>query len=243
MVVITWNDGALLETAIDSAAASVGVATRLIAVDNGSDPAAVVPAGVTLLRNESNRGVAAARNQGIRAGRAPFVCVLDSDARLDRDCLARLVAPLIVDPGIGLTAPVFAGQAPKASAGRAPTFRRKLLRGLGLADSYAPVGRVPGSTVWPVDFAIGACQLFRREAFDAVKGLDEAYFYGPEDVDFCLRIQNAGYRILQVADASCHHPPRRRNRRIVSRRGFRHAVAIGRHTWRHRHRRPHPDLA
>ena len=42
---------------------------------------------------------------------------------------------------------------------------------------------------------IGACQLFRRQTFYFVGGLDEWYFYGPEDVDFCLRIREAGLRV------------------------------------------------
>lgn len=238
VIVITWNDGRLLDAAVESALGSIGVAPRVTVVDNGSDPPADVPAGVGLIRNDTNRGVAAARNQGIRIGTAPLVCVLDSDARLEPTCLARLAEQVLSDPGVGMAAPVFVGQAPEASAGRAPTLGRKVLRGVGLVDTYEPVAGAARLLVWPVDFAIGACQLFRRSSFEDVGGLDETYFYGPEDVDFCLRIRHAGHGIVQVGDASCHHPPRRRNRRIVSRRGVRHAWAIGRHTWRHRHFSP-----
>jgi hypothetical protein len=234
VVIITWNDGPLFDAALSSALASADVAVRVIAVDNGSEPPVLVPEGVTLIRNDSNRGVAPARNQGVRAGTAPFVCLLDSDARLDPDCLACLVAALRADAALGLAAPVFVGQAPAESAGRAFTLRRKVLRGLGLAGTYERYAEAPDDAVWSVDFAIGACQVFRREAFDAVGGLDEDYFYGPEDVDFCLRIKRAGFGVAQVAAAACHHPPRRRNRRIVTRRGLDHTTAIARHSWRHR---------
>ena len=61
------------------------------------------------------------------------------------------------------------------------------------------------------------------DAFDAVGGLDERWFYGPEDVDFCLRLREGGARIVQCGDASCRHPPRRRNRKILTMRGLRHA--------------------
>ena len=70
---------------------------------------------------------------------------------------------------------------------------------LNRTDVYA---RVPGQgTVahCDVDFAIGACQVFRRAAFDAVGGVDDTAAFGPEDVDFCLRIRDAGWRVLQVA--------------------------------------------
>ena len=73
-----------------------------------------------------------------------------------------------------------------------------------------------------------------RSAFDQVAGLDETYFYGPEDVDFCLRLRERGWRIVQLEAALVHHPPRRRNRRLFTRRGMRHARAVCRHLWRHR---------
>ncbi len=174
------------------------------------------------------------RNQGARVGDAEFVCFLDSDARLLPDTLARLVAPLVDDDTVGLAAPVFTAQAPEASAGRAPTFGRKVARALNRTDVYA---RTPGQgrdDVADVDFAIGACQVFRRRAFDAVDGLDDSAAFGPEDVDFCLRVRAAGYRIVQVADARCDHPPRRAFKGLATTRGMRHGWAVARHLWRHK---------
>ncbi|RMH83801.1 MAG: hypothetical protein D6683_02105, partial [Actinomyces sp.] len=170
-------------------------------------------------------------NQGVAAGHAPYVALLDSDARLHPDTLVRLVAALT--PGVGLAAPVFDDQAPEASAGRAPGLTRKVARVLGLTDTYAP-GQPGHGGVWEVEFAIGACQVFRRCAFEAVGGLDESIFYGPEDVDFCLRLGAAGWRSVQVAGAACHHPPRRRNRHLLSRRGLAHGREVLRYAARHR---------
>ncbi|HXA27469.1 MAG TPA: glycosyltransferase [Candidatus Angelobacter sp.] len=232
VVVITWNDDpATLAAAIASAQASRGVDVGVIVVDNGSSPPAAVPDGVALLRNGANLGVSRARNQGVRAGSAPLVCLLDSDARLLPDSLCMLAQQ--IDGGVVLAAPVFNGQAPEASGGRAPGVMRKLLRVAGVTGSYARM-RPDGATSWPVDFVIGACQLFRRDAFDAVGGLDETYFYGPEDVDFCMRLRASGGVVVQTSTASCHHPPRRRNRRLLTRSGLRHGMAVLRYLWRRR---------
>lgn len=233
VVVLTWNDGALLDAALESVRGSTGIQAEAIVVDNGSTPPVPRPSGSRLLRNERNRGVAAGRNQGARAGAADFVCFLDSDARLEPDALAHLVEPLVGDARIALSAPVFVGQRREASAGRAPTLGRKLLRLVGTTGVYVP-GSPGEAQSWDVDFAIGACQLVRRTAFEAVGGLDESYFYGPEDVDFCLRLRERGWRVVQVGAATCHHPPRRGNRRLFTVRGMRHAVAVCRHLWRHR---------
>ena len=64
--------------------------------------------------------------------------------------------------------------------------------------------------------------LFRRQTFNLVGGFDEWYFHGPEDVDFCLRIREAGLRIQQVTSASCEHTPRRRQ--ALSTKGLRNGA-------------------
>jgi len=234
VVILTWNDGPLLEAAVESALLSTGVEVRVIVVDNGSEPpAAVVPdPRVTLVRNTGNRGVAAGRNQGAALGGAPFLCFLDSDARLLPSTLVQLLEPVADEPHVALAAPVYVGQPAVASAGRAPSLGDKALRVLDIRDTYRPVAAV--GRWWDVDFAIGACQLVRRAAFHAAGGFDETYFYGPEDVDLCLRLRESGLRIVQVAAAGCHHPARRRCRGLFTRRGILHARAVVRHLWRHR---------
>ena len=235
VVILAWNDGSVIDAAINSALASVGVDVRVVVVDNGSEPP-VTPrsadARMQIERNPENRGVAGGRNQGVLATDAAIVCFLDSDARLEASCLRTLVAALD-EPSVAVAVPVFTGQAPQQSAGRAPTLIRKVLRLCNVRSDY---GATPRSCdgVWDVDFGIGACQVLRRSAFDAVGGLDESYLFGPEDVDFCLRVRKAGWRVVQVRHARCDHPARRAHRGMLSRRGLAHAAAVCRHLWRHR---------
>lgn len=239
VVILTWNDDELLGAAVQSARASTGVRCEITVFDNGSlQPASIPQDGAArLLRHETNIGVSAGRNRAVRAGTAPFVCLLDSDAKLAPETLVNLLEPLLQEADIALAAPVFRDQSPESSAGLAPSLSRKVARLLGLTDHYRRPPFV-GGRWYDVDFAIGACQLFRRVAFEGVGGLDEAYFYGPEDVDFCLRLRDAGWRIVQVPGATCEHPPRRRARRPFSRSGLQHSRAVARHLWRHR--RFHP---
>jgi GT2 family glycosyltransferase len=236
VVILTWNDDPLvLRSAVDSALQQAGVEVAVTVVDNGSDPPAAVGAPrVRVLRSATNLGVGGGRNLGVRAGRARHVCVLDSDARLRPGALTRLLAPLAADERIALSGPVFTGQPPEASAGRAPTLRRKLDRALNRTDRYEPTPGQGRGDAWEVEFAIGACQLFRRDAFDAVGGIDQTARFGPEDVDFCLRLRRAGWRVVQVDGLTCDHPPRRAFRALWSRRGVAHAAAFARHWWRHR---------
>jgi GT2 family glycosyltransferase len=234
VVVLTWNDGALLDRALASAVASEGVVVGVTVVDNGSEPPARVDdPRVQVLRNETNEGVAPGRAQGIAIGSAPYVLLLDSDAELGPRALARMMDVIEGDPEIALVGPVFEAQRPEESGGRAPTFGVKLARGLGWRDDYRP-GRLLADGNRDVEFVIGACQLFRRDAYEQVGGLDTSIFYGPEDVDLCLRMKAAGWRIVQAGGVGCHHPPRRRNRRLMSRAGLRHAHQVARYVVRSR---------
>jgi GT2 family glycosyltransferase len=235
---LTWNDGELLDVALASILGSTGVDVEVVVVDNGSDPPAQIGSDVrvTLIRNVENRGVAPARNQGVRATSAEVVALVDSDARVGPRALAQLTNAVLADSTIGLAGPVFVGQEPEASGGGAPTLFRKLARAAGLVSTYRSMSPRQPVDAWDVDFVIGACQAFRRSAFDGVSGLDERYFYGPEDVDFCLRLRGAGWRVVQVPDVEVHHPPRRRHRSMFNKAGLLHARNVIRHLWRHRRR-------
>jgi GT2 family glycosyltransferase len=243
VVVLTWNDGELLDAAVRSALRSEGVVVSAIVVDNGSVLPPVLPADsrITLLSNRANVGVAAGRNQGVAAGESEFVCFLDSDARLYPETVSRLLAPLLADDGVALSVPVFTGQSPEASAGRAPSVMDKVLRVLDVRKGYRPMAAT--GPWWEVDFGIGACQLVRRSDFMATGGFDATYFYGPEDVDLCLRLRERGRRVVQVGAARCDHPARRRFRALLTRRGLQHAWAVTRHLWRHRHFRQRTAVA
>ena len=51
----------------------------------------------------------------------------------------------------------------------------------------------------------GAVNLIDKEVYDELSGLDEEYFYGLEDVDFCLKLHKMGYKILFAGNAVLFH--------------------------------------
>jgi hypothetical protein len=56
-----------------------------------------------------------------------------------------------------------------------------------------------------VDWVSGACMCVRRDAFEAVGGLDEGFFLYWEDADFCRRLKHAGWRTMYVPTAGAVH--------------------------------------
>ena len=225
VVILTWNDPDLADAAISAATRSEGVVVHLHVVDNGSVVPYRAQPPLNLIRRPSNEGVAAGRNAGARAGTAPLICFIDSDAVVAPTALSKLSSSL-TDPGVGMAVPVFSGQRPETSAGARPSVLRKVGRGLGLTKQYRRTGG-PGP-IWEVQFGIGACQMLRRPVFESVGGLDARYFFGPEDIDFCDRVRAAGWKIVQVEGADVMHYARRSHRNLLTRRGVRHAVALAR---------------
>jgi GT2 family glycosyltransferase len=56
-----------------------------------------------------------------------------------------------------------------------------------------------------VSAVTGACMMMRREIWEKTEGFDEAFAVGLNDIDFCLRVRKAGYRILWTPYAELYH--------------------------------------
>ena len=209
-------------------AALAGKVDQAVVVDNtpGESPGSELRerfAWVDWIDNDSNRGFAAAANQGIRATDAPYVLLLNPDCELLTD-LAGLVAECAAEGVAGagglLTDPDGAAQV-GFFARSLPTPAALALEALGVNRAWK---RNPcniryrlldmrSGTACDVQQPAGALLLLRREALAAVGGLDErfhpAWF---EDADLCRRLRDAGFRL--------RHTPA-----VVARHAGAHAVA------------------
>ena len=110
VVVVSWNVRTELLDCLRAVAASDGVEARLIVVDNAStdgsaDAVAHHRPAARLIRNPDNRGFARAANQGIAAGWAPWVLLLNPDTVVPSDAIARLVSRLGELPGHAILVP------------------------------------------------------------------------------------------------------------------------------------------
>ena len=255
IVILTWNSRALLEACLAALpAATAPLATEVIVIDNGSlDGTAEMLAGrrdVVTIVNATNRGVAPARNQGLRAARGEFVALLDVDTEAAPGAFATLVARLRAEPEVGLVGPKLVDPDGRLqySCRRFPTLVDKLCRRLPARFGRALIDDVElrswdHAGVRSVDYVIGACQVIRRAALDQVGLLDENIFYGPEDVDLCLRMQRAGWRVEYVPQAVVMHLERRITRKLLSVLTARHVYGLGYFFWKHGYLLTRPTIA
>lgn len=220
-VTVNYNAGPLLHDLVESLAAQPEIA-RIVVVDNGSQDGSLdflerdPTPKVRLIRNPDNRGFAAACNQGAAVAEGRYLLFINPDCRVPVGALARLTEVMAEHPNAGLLGPLVLnadGSEQRGCRRYLPDPRRALMRVLGLHGPNAK-GEVAGfdltgtplpPTVAPVEAVSGACMLIRRELLDRIGGWDERYFLHCEDLDLCMRVQQAGAEVLFVPDVSVHH--------------------------------------
>jgi N-acetylglucosaminyl-diphospho-decaprenol L-rhamnosyltransferase len=169
-----------------------------------------------LIRNRTNRGFAAAVNQAVRATLSPLVLLLNPDA--------------VLETGLGDLARAFEAPEVGAAGGRLVDPAGQWQRGFNVRSFPTPAALASeallANRLWPrnpvnrryrlldldpqqaqdVDQPAGAFLMFRREIWEKLGGLDETFHpLWFEDVDFCLRLRQAGHRIRYVPGAVARH--------------------------------------
>jgi GT2 family glycosyltransferase len=185
-------------------------AGEVIIVDNGSRPetAALLTEfpWVRVLRNDVNRGFAAACNQGARAAAGRSICHLNNDIVAQPGWLAKMSARL--EPAVGIVgARLLFPNDTIQHAGVAMLPARFGREGFSPYHLYARWPRATPAAAEPADFEIvtGACLLTPRELFLELGGFDEIFWNGNEDVDYCLRVRERGLRVVYEPEATLYH--------------------------------------
>ena len=219
VVVVAHNSGVDLARCVASVRREVdrrGEGLDVVIVDNASvDGAAeglAAEPGVTVLRNDDNRGFGPAVNQGWRRARGQRVLLLNPDARLREGSLDPLLGALDADPAVALAAPrLFLAdgrvqESPRNFYDLAAVLARRtpfgrLARGRVAARRHLPPGDRPAD----VDWVTGAAMLLDRDAVPERGPFDERYFLYFEDVDLCRRLAAQGRSVRFAPDAAVDH--------------------------------------
>lgn len=210
-------------TCLGSLAGADDVDLECVVVDNGSGDGTVAAVRaafpdtivVALPTNEGG----SARNHGMRLARGRHRMFLDSDTRVRPGALRTLVDFLDARPDVGLVGPRLeypTGEL-QPSARRLPPRHLPLLRRPPLSrwlEDSPTVRRhlmegVPADDVREAEYVIGAAMAFSAEAQAAAGELDPRIPFAPEDIDWCVAIREAGYRIAYVPQARVVHDYRR----------------------------------
>jgi N-acetylglucosaminyl-diphospho-decaprenol L-rhamnosyltransferase len=211
--VVNTEQRELLQRCLDAIAreqAALPFETEVLVLDNASRDGSVGvarghPATTELIRREQRRGKAENDSALMQRARGRFCLLLNEDSELLPGATEALHAALeacdaAAVAGARLLRP---GGAQQASAWRFPTPGTALAGALFLHRWLTVQSK--GSCVREVDWAQSAALLVRTEAARAIEWFDPAFFVYSDEVDFCRRLRDAGWRTLYVPSAQAIH--------------------------------------
>ncbi|PIT97803.1 MAG: glycosyl transferase family 2 [Candidatus Andersenbacteria bacterium CG10_big_fil_rev_8_21_14_0_10_54_11] len=221
IIIINYNSGALTRACIASILQQeLPFTVEIIVVDNASADESVsllrdeFP-DITVIANDQNRGFGAGVNQGLTAAHGSYILILNPDIVVLPEALPRMVQYMNVHPDIGvlgaqliypnghLQYSCFRFYTPmtivyrRTPLGRLRSGRQAVLSFLMQdVDHQNPID---------VDWLMGSCLLLRAAAVRKVGGMDERFFMYFEDVDWCRRMWEFGWRVVYFPHAQLSH--------------------------------------
>jgi N-acetylglucosaminyl-diphospho-decaprenol L-rhamnosyltransferase len=242
IVIITKDTKELLKNLLDSIGKDLSLQPfidKIIIVDNASIDGTDRVIGekypaILYVRNEQNRGFAAAVNKGSSFAESKYVLLLNSDTIIVEGELVKMLSfmeynadvavcgPQLVYPDMknqrsfaaipSLSAEFFLRRRSKVQG---PRFKvenaqendlRSTIHDQGFLSSSPTSYLLPPTSVFiEVDSLIGAAILIRRDVLEMLNGFDERYFFFLEETDFCVRVRQAGHRVVFLPAAKVIH--------------------------------------
>ncbi len=224
IVVVTYNSAQYIKRCLESIQRqSLVINLKAIVVDNASKDAtrSIVEefrsnsSFLQLISNEKNRYFAAAVNQGIAAAQSDYIFILNPDTELQPESLELLLEYFRNDRSVGVVAPQLVNPdgSVQPSCRRFPRHRDVIFNIFGI-NALMPksrffngwkMGDFDHQQIREIDQPQGAALLTSRAVLDKVGGFDEDFPMFFNDVDWCYRVKQAGYKIVFYPPAKVIH--------------------------------------
>lgn len=221
VIVVNWNTRELLEQLLHSLDRQVDQPSyEVVVVDNGSsdgsaDMVRTQWPQVKLVTLPRNVGFAAGNNAGFRHAAGEYLLLLNSDTIVMPTTLPGLVSVLRRHPEVGCVGARHFNidGSLQRSTNAFPTLVNDFLE-LTELSRLRPVQcllrlRFPWwgdhASTFNTGWVNGACMMVRRQVIEEVGGLDETFFAYVEEVDWCYRMHQRGWRVVFTPDAEIIH--------------------------------------
>ncbi|MCX6159809.1 MAG: glycosyltransferase family 2 protein [Ignavibacteriae bacterium] len=170
---------------------------------------------IKLIKNEENLGFTRGCNQAIQSSTGDYVFILNPDTEMVGSALASLVDYLKHHDNVGAVAPqltTFHADI-RHSCRTFPRYTDMFLE-MSLLSSIFPKSHIFSrwkmkyfrhNETREVDQPMGAALMLKRNVLEQIGGMDERYTMFFNDVDFCRRIYDEGYKIVFFHEAKVKH--------------------------------------
>lgn len=222
VILVNYNSGEALPLCLgDLAREALNSPLEIIVVDNASQDDSLPRAEAAhprflYLKNRLNLGFARACNQGIALAKGDFVMLLNPDTRVSAGALSTLrrylsdhpevgaVGPKILDPSGTVQLSARSSQGPAALLFHRYSLITRFSPNNALSRKYL-LSDWDHDSEREVDWLSGAALMVRQEAVEAAGPLDGKFFLFHEDVDWCKRIREAGFKVSYCPQATIRH--------------------------------------
>lgn len=222
IIIVSYNTRELLKKCIKSIYMTYPKNDlEVLVVDNGSSdgsPAMVREefGDVILIESKENLGFAKANNMAIKKAKGDYILLLNPDTIVVEACLDKCVRYMDKHKGIGILGckVVLTGGSLDLACRRSfPTPEVSFFRMAGLSKLFPKNKRfarynltyLDENETYEVDSVVGAFMMVRREVVEQVGMLDEDYFMYGEDIDWCFRAKQAGWKVVYYHEAEIVH--------------------------------------
>lgn len=210
VVVPTLDTKYLTRACVEAVLASrlpEGTEMEVIVVDDGSSDGTGEDLdgrpGVRVLRNERPTGYACAVNRGAGEATGDLLLLLNSDTEVEPESLARAVEAFASDQTIGVVGAslVYPDGTPQWSAGRDPDLpwlfaqASRLPALLGKLPGWRRIKPLHATCAVDVGWVSGAAMMVRASVWRECGPFDCTYAFYAQDLDFCLRVRDKGWRV------------------------------------------------
>jgi glycosyltransferase involved in cell wall biosynthesis/predicted Zn-dependent protease len=180
---------------------------EIIVVDNASTDgtgeflkSASAPGNLRTITNAENEGFARGCNRGAQAALGKILLFLNNDTQVTAGWLEALVKA-VKQPGVGV-----AGAKLLYADGTIQHAGIEFIKGLPDHPHRRAPGNTPAANQFrELDMTTGACFMVHRDLFQQLAGFDESYRNGVEDVDLCLRVRAAGFKVVYEPKSVVYH--------------------------------------
>jgi GT2 family glycosyltransferase len=215
IVILNWNGRKFLQQFLPSVLATAYINSEVVVVDNASTDDSLPylrehwPA-VRIIQNKENYGFAQGYNEGLKQIQADYYVLLNSDVEVSPNWLDPMVQLMESDASIAACQPKILQYHNKelfeyagAAGGWLDYLGYPFARGRVFDVCEKDEGQY--DTAEPIFWASGAALFVRAQVYHAVGGLDEYFFAHQEEIDFCWRVQLAGYKIFACPQSVVYH--------------------------------------
>ncbi len=220
LVIVSWNVCDLLRNCLQSIDAGRGeLNLETIVVDSASSDSSPQMVArefpwVHLITCDENVGFPRGNNLGMAQAHGRHILLLNPDTIVVGDALSVMSAYLDAHADVGCVGAQLLNPdgSVQSSRRRFPTLTTAFFESTWL-QPYAPqsllrryyVEDIPDNETADVDWLMGACLMIPARVIVQVGGMDAAYFMYSEELDWCRRIKDAGWRIVYLPTAQITH--------------------------------------